>query len=52
MKEITKKEWADKKKHGYASIIDDQRYILTMKNGATCLMPVTIMEKPQLAGRS
>lgn len=42
METITKSEW--KALHrDYKTIIDGQRYILKLVNGATCLVPVTII---------
>lgn len=41
METIKKEEW--KKLHrDYKEIIDGQRYILKMVNGATCLVPVKL----------
>jgi hypothetical protein len=50
---ITQKEWETKKKHGYTSVKDGQKYILTNENGATVLAPVSVEKveaKSELVG--
>lgn len=43
MEKITKSQW--KKLHkDYKTIIDGQRYILKLVNGATCLVPVKVVK--------
>jgi hypothetical protein len=44
MKTITKAQWINKKRMGYAHIKDGQKYILTNDNGATVLLPVIVEE--------
>lgn len=51
MLKISKEEWKAKQRHGYASYINGQPYILTMENGATVLAPVEI-ETKQAAEKS
>lgn len=43
MKQITKSEWR-KLPRDYKEIIDGQRYILKLVNGATCLVPVKVVK--------
>ncbi|MDD5530919.1 MAG: hypothetical protein PHX21_12950 [bacterium] len=40
---ITQKQWDDKKKHRYTSIIKGRKYILTQDKAGTCLLPVKII---------
>ncbi len=42
---ITKEEWAIKKRHGYTSIVNGQRYILVMGTYGTESVPVKIMKE-------
>lgn len=42
MRTITKEQWNAKKKHGYASITDGQRFILSLEKEGTCLVPVIV----------
>lgn len=43
MKTITKKEWIKKNKD-YKSIINGQKYILTMTDKGTALVPVELLK--------
>lgn len=49
MKAITKEEWKRKKAHGFTSVFNGQKYILTLDDGAATLLPVSIKkeDKPE-----
>ena len=43
METITKKQWKELHRD-YKDIINGQKYILKLENGATCLVPVKVAE--------